>query len=332
MRTLNSFTNIGAIIQRGSLTMTDIIPYEQPYMLELAQESGDRLRVEMPAAATIDAAFLSTWLHGKAEKTQIAYAADLARFYAHVGQPLRSITLADFQDFINSLVNLKPASRARTIAAVKSALSFGLKTGYLQVNVGAVVKAPKLENTLAERIISEQQVAKMFALENNPRNHAILVLLYRAGLRAAELCSLTWRNLAARNEAGQIAVFGKRKKTRFVLLDQSTWDEVMSLHTSLDTPGDYVFRSRQERSRAGKANRRLDESMIHRIVREAAGRAGIVGNVSPHWFRHAHATHALERGAPITLVKETLGHASMETTAKYTHVRPNASSGQYLSV
>jgi integrase/recombinase XerD len=72
--------------------------------------------------------------------------------------------------------------------------------------------------------------------------------------------------------------------------------------------------------------------MIFRIVRAAAKRAGISGNVSPHWMRHAHATHALENGAPITLVKETLGHSSMETTARYTHVRPNASSGQYLKV
>jgi integrase/recombinase XerD len=76
----------------------------------------------------------------------------------------------------------------------------------------------------------------------------------------------------------------------------------------------------------------MDESMIHRIVHAAAARAGITGNVSPHWMRHAHATHSLERGAPITLVQDTLGHSSIETTAKYTHVRPNASSGQYLKV
>jgi integrase/recombinase XerD len=182
--------------------------------------------------------------------------------------------------------------------------------------------------------MSEQQVAKMFALENNPRNHAILVLLYRAGLRAEELCNLTWSKVQARTEAGQIAVYGKGKKTRFVLLDQDTWSEVMSLHTSFDTPESYVFQSRQQRSRTDRhGDRRLDESMIHRIVRTAADRAGVApGRVSPHWMRHAHATHSLENGAPITLVQETLGHADIKTTAKYTHVRPNASSGQYLKV
>jgi site-specific recombinase XerD len=312
--------------------MQDITIYQQHYELELAQESGDRVLIEMPGAAADDATFLALWLHGKAEKTQHAYTGDIGKLYSFTGAGLRSLTLEDFQHFIDSLAALKPSSRARTIATIKSALSFGVKTGYLTFNVGAVVKLPRLENTLAERIMSEQLLAKMFALETNPRNHAILILLYRAGLRAAELCNLTWSKLQAREEGGQVAVFGKGKKTRFVLLDEATWREVMNLRSSFDGPDSYVFQSRQGRSRAGKNGKRLDESMVHRIVHTAALRAGITANVSPHWMRHAHATHSLERGAPITLVQDTLGHSSIETTAKYTHVRPNASSGQYLKV
>ncbi len=313
--------------------MHDLTVYQQPYTRELVQESGNRMLVEMPAAASPDAAFLSTWLHGKAEKTQTAYTRDMGKLYSFTGVGLRSLTLEDFQHFIDSLATLKPATRARAIACVKSALSFGVKTGYLTFNVGAVVKLPKLENTLAERIMSEQQIARMFALENNPRNHAILILLYRAGLRAEELCNLTWSKLQERSPGGQVAVFGKGKKTRFVLLDQATWDEVRNLHTAFERPESYVFQSRQERSRKEKNGRRMDESMIHRIVRQAADRAGVAsGKVSPHWMRHAHATHSLEHGAPITLVQDTLGHEDIKTTAKYTHVRPNASSGQYLKV
>jgi len=314
--------------------VNELTIYQEPYVLEPPQESGDRVLIEMPGAAEQDATFLAMWLHGKAEKTQLAYTRDMGKLYSFTGAGLRSLTLEDFQHFIDSQATLKPATRARAIACVKSALSFGVKTGYLTFNIGAVVKLPKLENTLAERIMSEQQIAKMFALENSPRNHAILILLYRAGLRAEELCNLTWAKLQARAESGQVAVFGKGKKTRFVLLDRATWDEVMHLHTSFDTPDSYVFQSRQARSRTDHKgdNKRMDESMIHRIVRTAATRAGIVANVSPHWMRHAHATHSLERGAPITLVQDTLGHSSIETTAKYTHVRPNASSGQYLKV
>src|SRR5260370_33712516 len=62
------------------------------------------------------------------------------------------------------------------------------------------------------------------------------------------------------------------------------------------------------------------------MVRAAADRAGIaIGKVSPHWMRHAHATHALDNGEPISLVQQTLGHKSVATTGRYLHVRPNTS-------
>lgn len=312
--------------------MQELILPDSSANITLFDNDSKSTQVTLSGVAVQDSLFLQSWLHGRSKKTIQAYLADILRFYDYIGKSLQYITLEDFQDFINSLAHLSPASRSRITASVKSALSFGLKTGYLQVNVGTVVKLPKLENKLAERIMSEQQVAKMFALEENKRNHAILVLLYRAGLRVSELCSLTWRNLQDRSESGQITVYGKGKKTRHVLLDQSTWQEVMNLKATESGPDDYVFQSRQAWSKKGKDDKRLDESSVNRIVKAAAKRAGITGDVSPHWMRHAHATHALERGAPITLVKATLGHESMETTAKYTHVRPNASSSQFLGV
>jgi integrase/recombinase XerD len=284
------------------------------------------------APDVIDAAFLVQWLFSKSEKTKLAYAADMRRFYGVIQKPLQDVTLADLQRFISSLDDLKPSSRIRATAAVKSALSFGVKLGWLRVNVGALVQLPLVENKLADRIMSEQDVARLLALETNARNHAILVLLYRGGLRCAEVCSLTWRNMHARDEdTGQVSVYGKGEKTRQVLLDGATWREVMNLQHAGAGLDDFVFQSRQERSRTNKDDRRLDESSVFRIVQRAAARAGLAG-VSPHWMRHAHATHSLEHGAPITLVQATLGHASIETTSKYTHVRPNASSGQFLKV
>lgn len=287
---------------------------------------------ELTTALNRDPWFIELWLHGRPEKTQRAYRADMARFLAFVEKPLPLVSLDDLQAFEDSLQNLKPSSRNRTMAAIKSALSFGVRMNYLPTNVGLLVKLPKLEDRLAERIMSEQAIARLLALETSPRNHAILALLYRGGLRCAEVCNLTWRNLQERSEAGQVSVYGKGEKTRAVLLTQDTWQEVMALKPMVVSNEDYVFQSRQAHSRADKADRRLDESTVFRLVRSAARRAGITGNVSPHWMRHAHATHALENGAPITLVQATLGHKSIETTAKYTHVRPNASSGHYLKV
>ena len=85
-----------------------------------------------------------------------------------------------------------------------------------------------------------------------------------------------------------------------------------------------VFRSRK--------GGHLDESMVWRIVRKASKRAGIDKDVSCHWLRHAHASHALDRGAPIHLVQACLGHASISSTGKYLHARPTDSSANYLPV
>lgn len=279
-----------------------------------------------------DALFLKTWLHGKSDKTKNAYLSDINKFYDFTQKSLQEVTLEEVQNFVDSLTTYKRSTQVRMIASIKSAMSFGIKTGYLSVNVGAVIKLPRLEDTLAERILSEKQIARMFALEENPRNHAILVLLYRAGLRESELCNLQWRHLQERGDTGQLAIYGKGQKTRHILLDQETWQEMTGLRRTEDTSESYVFKSRQSRSRSGEKSQRIDESQIHRIIRAAARRAGITGNVSPHWLRHAHATHSIENGATITLVKETLGHKSIQTTAKYVHVRPGTSSTQFLKI
>jgi site-specific recombinase XerD len=83
------------------------------------------------------------------------------------------------------------------------------------------------------------------------------------------------------------------------------------------------------RSNKGDA---LDPSQAHRIVAAAARRANIKGNVSARWLRHAHASYALDRGAPPHLVQSTLGHASLSTTSRYLHARPSDSSARYLTI
>ena len=74
----------------------------------------------------------------------------------------------------------------------------------------------------------------------------------------------------------------------------------------------------------------LTPTQVRRLVYRAARDASLDGRPSPHWLRHAHATHALERGAPIHLVQATLGHASVATTGRYLHARPTDSSAKYL--
>ena len=161
----------------------------------------------------------------------------------------------------------------------------------------------------------------MIALEQMPRNRAILLTLYTGGFRVAELCSLKWSDLQNRDTAGQITVFGKGAKTRTVLMPSSVWNAVQLLRNDAKENAP-VFRSRK--------GGHLDESQVWRIVRKASKRAGIEKEVSCHWLRHAHASHALDRGAPIHLVQATLGHSSISTTGKYLHARPTESSSSYL--
>jgi site-specific recombinase XerD len=286
--------------------------------------------IEEPAAnpaiaqADSDAQLVALWIGRHASPhTRRNYQRQADRFLAFVGRPLALVRMADLQAYLATLEGLAPATRANATAALKSLLSFAQETGYLRFNVGKVVKTPPIKNTLAARILSEAETHRMLALETNARNQALLTLLYGGGLRISEACGLTWRDLTERGDAGQATIYGKGGKTRVVLVSPNTWRHLVGLRRDAGTD-DPVFRSRK-----GGA---LDPSQVHRIVKAAAERAGLSPEVSAHWLRHAHASHSLERGAPIHLVQATLGHASVATTGRYLHARPSDSSARYLGV
>jgi site-specific recombinase XerD len=284
---------------------------------------GDQGPVSQIAQANNHNQLVAMWLHGRPVTTQRAYAHEVKGLLSTVVKSLARITLGDLQGYFSGLEALAPASRARAINAVKSLFSFAQRIGYLQFNPAAAILSPKIKNTLAERILSESDVHRLLALEINQRNRVLLHLMYAAGLRVSEVCGLKWRDVQERKEgAGQITVYGKGGKTRVVLLSAETWAELITLKGEGDDP---VFASRK-----GKGH--LHPSQVKRIVQVAAARAGIEAPVSPHWLRHAHASHALDRGAPIHLVQTTLGHASVATTGKYLHARPEDSSARYLGV
>lgn len=269
-----------------------------------------------------DQQLIALWLHGRPETTQRAYRADVARCLAHCGKPLAGLTLADLQDFSGSMARRSPASQCRALSSVKSVLAFGHRLGILPVNVGAALRLPKQKDVLAERILEEVQVQRMLALEPDLRNAAMLRLFYAGGLRVSELCGLCWRDVKQRRDGAQLTIFGKGSKTRHILVSATVWKALKVI--GIGQGDEPLFRSRN--------GGHLDPSAVWRIVRAAARRAGIREDVSCHWLRHAHASHALDRGAPVHLVQQTLGHSSLATTSKYTHSRPNESSGKFLAV
>lgn len=277
----------------------------------------------MTQQANSDGQLIGLWLHGRPAGTQRMYSDAARRLADVVGKPLQAITLADLQGFADSLAAQSDNSRARIIASVKSLFTFAHKVGYLPFNVAAALKLPKPKNELAARILTEEQVQAMIHKTDKQRDAVLIRLLYASAARISEVCGLTWADVQPNGDSGQVTLFGKGGKTRAVKLSAATWKALQALRKGAanDAP---VFASQK-----GGA---LDETQVHRLVKSAAVRAGIPGNVSAHWLRHSHASHALDRGASVALVRDTLGHSSLAVTSRYTHAKPNDSSALHLAI
>jgi integrase/recombinase XerD len=272
-----------------------------------------------------DTRLVELWLSMKTSPhTRRAYRTEAARFLAFIQKPLAGLTLTGLQAWAGHVGqgSLKPASQNRALTAIKSLLSFAQETGYLPFNVGAAVKLRPGRDGLSQRILEENEVARLIAAAPAGRDRLMLKLLYVSGIRVSELCGLKWCDTLPRGEAGQITVFGKGGMTRTVLLKPAIWQQLLSTRTDVLALAP-IFPSR-------KGGGPLDPSQVRRIVYAAARKAGLEQNVSPHWMRHAHASHALDHNAPIHLVQATLGHASISTTGRYLHARPTESSSSFL--
>jgi integrase/recombinase XerD len=278
------------------------------------------------APGTDNAKIIDLWTHGKSENTAELYRHVANLLLATIDKPLQWLTLEDFQRFADTLEGneLSLSSRRTYISVVKSLQSFAHRTGLIQVNAAAALVTPQPKDTLSQKILSEFEVLTMIALEPCERNKLILKTFYYVGLRASELCDLNWEDLIPNNESGQLLIYGKGGKTRAVLLPKSLYSEILNSRGDAGN-SEPIFRSRKATNGG-----RLHRISVTYLVKEAAKRAGISEKTSAHWLRHCHASHALNRGAPIHLLSQTLGHASVATTSRYLHAKPNDSSGLYL--
>ena len=283
----------------------------EPVPVQIDSHPLPTVRTEQAAN---DDQVIAMWLHGKSTGTIRAYSLDAGNFLSSSGKGIRAVTVGDLQKWTDSLQG-SANRKNRAIMAVKSLLTFSSKIGYTNFNVGAVVKGVKIKNTLTERIISEGKVHEIFAMEPSPRNKRILKTLYYSGVRVSELVTLQWKDL----REDVLTVFGKGGKTRYVRLPEHLSEELENVRQDND---DTIFQNR--------SGKEISAVSIWKVVKKSGQRVG-VQKMSPHWFRHAHASHALDRHAPPHLVQTTLGHSSLVTTSKYSHAKPDDSSGRYLS-
>ena len=271
---------------------------------------------QTPTAITVpdhDAQLVDLWLHGRCQGTTDAYRLEVRRF-----RRLHRQTVRRGHPCRRAGVRGQPrasgaGARCRALAAVKSLFAFGHRLGLLPVDVAPALRLPTQRDSLSERILPETDVHRMLALEVNPRNHCLLRLLYAqaAGCRSLPAyAGATWPSAktAARSPSGVRAARPGLSACRRPCGQSCS-------HFAAKPAPMLRYSARGITAASSRAAGRA-------IVTAAARRAGIEGNVSPHWLRHCHGSHALDRGAPIHLVQATLGHANVATTGKYLHARP----------
>lgn len=246
------------------------------------------------------------------------------RFLEALPIGLRKATVEDVREALAQITEGKSDATAQQyVLRVKSLLSYGHKLGYMPFNAGVTIKVKPDQSRghLAKRIISEVEVGLLIREATSERDRVLLKVLYAGGLRVSEIVALSWADVIAREKRMQLSVAGKGGRVRQVLLPEVVSKALMELRGDAGA-NDPVFVSRK--------GDRLTERAVNYVIKGAAERAGIIGAVSPHWLRHAHGSHALDRGATLAEVQATLGHANVATTSGYLHARPDSSSGLRL--
>jgi integrase/recombinase XerC len=214
----------------------------------------------------------------------------------------------------------RKSSIARKISALRSFFKYLMRERLVDTNPAKTVVGPKTEKTLP----SSLTVDEAFRLVESPsaesevgegpklRDRAILELLYSSGVRVSELVGLNGSQLDL--DLGIVKVMGKRRKERIVPVGSKAIEALRAYlrHRGVPDGDQPLFVN----PRGG----RLTTRSVGRLVKKYSKRTGIFRKVSPHSLRHTFATHLLDSGADIREIQEMLGHASLSTTQRYTHL------------
>ena len=206
------------------------------------------------------------------------------------------------------LVDTKKVSNSTQNTAV-NAIKFYLE----HVNHGErkvyYIDRPRKEEKLP-RVLSEEEVTRLIEVTQNPKHRCILLILYSSGLRISELLNLRWRDFD--EERMQLFVDGgKGKKDRYTLISETAL-EYTKYYMSLYKPVDFLFE--------GPGGKRYSPRSVNVIIHRSAFLAGIHKKVSAHTLRHSFATHLMEHMVDSRYIQALMGHESIKTTERYTHV------------
>ncbi|MBU0730642.1 MAG: tyrosine recombinase XerC [Proteobacteria bacterium] len=273
-----------------------------------------------------------TWIEtekGYSANTLSSYLRDIREFALQTKEKdhIEKIDSRAIRAYVYSLSGKnKSSSVARKLSALRTFFRFLLRDGTVDADPLAGISMPKQ----GKYIPVFMTVDEVFSLLDAPgerdifclRDMAILELLYSTGMRVAEIVSLELDNFNF--EEGIVRVIGKGKKERIVPMGNPAMDALHAyqpLREKLIAEG--LKQGERSDAKAFFLNARggrLTVRSIERLVKMYAQRAGIAARVTPHSLRHSFATHLLEMGADLRSVQELLGHASLSTTQKYTHL------------
>ena len=288
---------------------------------------------------------------GVSPHTRAAYLHDVADFAAFLSceflnRPEAEVAAADadvlaVRAYLAHLRSrgLSKVSVGRHLSALRAFFRFLARDGGAAVNPARAVATPRVGRSLPRTLTVEEAASVVEAGPDgseglSARDHALLELLYATGLRVSELVALDLSDLDLASR--QLRTLGKGRKERIVPFGAKAAEALRAYLTERDTGGsggDEPGTARRARGRhppckvsateavfRNAVGGRLTDRSVRRILDRALRLAGVTRHASPHALRHSFATHLLAAGADLRTIQELLGHASLSTTQKYTHL------------
>ena len=257
--------------------------------------------------------------------TVAAYGRDLGQLAAYLDEARAGWKTADNVVLRGFLARLyegrrKKTSIGRKLAAIRSFYDYAVRRKWLAANPARVLATPRAEKRVPS-FLSEDEMARFLDLPSSDRpldlrDKALLELLYASGIRVGELVAIDLADVGFAERL--VRVRGKGKKERLVPFGRSAaasleaWRRVRAEGPRERADADALFLN----YRGG----RLTSRSVERIVAKYIRRTAVARHISPHSLRHSFASHLLGRGADLRTIQELLGHASLATTQKYTHM------------
>ena len=259
--------------------------------------------------------------------TERSYSSDLEQFFEFLGdKDPADIDHRVIREFMAHLMKNKigKTSIARKLSAIRAFYKFLNRRGIVQINPARMVSTPRREKRLPAVLTADDAQRLMEApgqkSAGNPpaelRDRAVLETLYSAGIRASELIGMNREDIDRHD--GLIRIRGKGRKERIVPIGRRAQEAIDAYLAGKSGGGDTtaVF--------TNPSGKRLTARTVQRILENYRKKLGLTQKASPHTLRHSFATHMLESGADLRAIQELLGHASLSTTQRYTHVNLDA--------